>query len=383
MYEEVLVLMPDNGKAKIDPAQENLFCEVKYFSLLITLKSNGEKEFLAQAESWLKDYKAWFRTEGYQAITLEAAKLYLPRPPRPRPISSKLRREAETCSDDAQSPQRISSRGDVAGPHAANRGGQDRRRTPKASRKPWRLGDDAADGLQWEDAVKWYTKALEFAEKLPTRRSGRHRSGDPRQARHVPLQLRLPAASRGQGRRSDRAGQGDVRQARSARRAGAESGGTVGSRRTALLCHRAGSAAKDAALAELAAATKMVIDNWPDKPEADDARIALGQASLVQGKPAEALAAFEQVNQRSLRYPLALLVAAQTHLRLMDQEQKKPTPTPKRSPRNWRPPGSNWKRASSCKARTADRSGGRGAGAGNPAAAGPGLSARQRAAQGD
>ncbi len=81
---------------------------------------------------------------------------------------------------------------------------------------------------------------------------------------------------------------------------------------------------KEAALAELAAATKTVIDSWPDKPEADDARIALGQASLVQGKPAEALQAFEQVNQRSLRYPLALLVAAQTHLRLMDQEQKKP-----------------------------------------------------------
>ncbi len=91
---------------------------------------------------------------------------------------------------------------------------------------------------------------------------------------------------------------------------------------------RAEAPAKEAALAELTAATKMVIDNWPDKAEADDARIALGQASLVQGKPAEALRAFEQVNQRSLRYPLALLVAAQTHLRLMDQEQHKSTVDP-------------------------------------------------------
>ncbi len=43
--------------------------------------------------------------------------------------------------------------------------------------------------------------------------------------------------------------------------------------------------AKDAALEELTEATKMVIDAWPDKAEADDARIALGQASLVQGRP--------------------------------------------------------------------------------------------------
>ena len=51
MYEEVLVLMPDvtskeNAIKKIDPAQENLFCEVKYFSLLITLKRDGAEAFL-------------------------------------------------------------------------------------------------------------------------------------------------------------------------------------------------------------------------------------------------------------------------------------------------------------------------------------------------
>ena len=41
---------------------------------------------------------------------------------------------------------------------------------------------------------------------------------------------------------------------------------------------------------------------WPAKPEADDARMALGQASIVGGKIDEALAAFEKVNPKSERY---------------------------------------------------------------------------------
>ncbi len=97
MYEEVLVLTPDNGRVKVDPAQENLFCEVKYFSLLITLKRNGDKEFLAQAEPWLKDYKAWFRADGFQGISLEAAKIYVQQAAAaPADQQVKLRREAES-----------------------------------------------------------------------------------------------------------------------------------------------------------------------------------------------------------------------------------------------------------------------------------------------
>ncbi|MEX0978898.1 MAG: hypothetical protein WDZ48_08615, partial [Pirellulales bacterium] len=85
---------------------------------------------------------------------------------------------------------------------------------------------------------------------------------------------------------------------------------------SAALSVYAASQDKQKALDELAAIAKDTIERWPDKAEADDARIALGQASLVQGKTDEALAVFENVNPRSLRYPSAMLLAGQTHWRL-------------------------------------------------------------------
>ena len=62
--------------------------------------------------------------------------------------------------------------------------------------------------------------------------------------------------------------------------------------------------------------------NWPDRPEADDARMARGQAKLVvaQARPArrrcEAIAIFERVNPKSERYPVAMYLAGETYWRL-------------------------------------------------------------------
>jgi hypothetical protein len=73
---------------------------------------------------------------------------------------------------------------------------------------------------------------------------------------------------------------------------------------------------KQAAFARLDAIARETLRRWPDKAEADDARIALGQASLVRGQLAEAAAAFEEVNPRSLRYGVAMYLAGQTNWRL-------------------------------------------------------------------
>src|SRR5205085_2597496 len=77
----------------------------------------------------------------------------------------------------------------------------------------------------------------------------------------------------------------------------------------------ANEAAKPAALDRLNKITDFIIKQWPDRAEADDARMALGQANLVRGEWAEAIAVFEKVNDRSLRYPNSLFLAGQTHYR--------------------------------------------------------------------
>jgi tetratricopeptide (TPR) repeat protein len=65
---------------------------------------------------------------------------------------------------------------------------------------------------------------------------------------------------------------------------------------------------KQAAFAQLDEIAEDMIRRWPDKAEADDARIALGQASLVRGEYAAACAAFEEVNPRSARYAAAMFL---------------------------------------------------------------------------
>ena len=200
---------------------------------------------------------------------------------------------------------------------------------PKTLDEATALGNDAADSNQWEAAVKWFTKAEEFAKKLPNT----PKSHDVQTALHDKLDTsRCYFAYQLQTAGKDAEAIALAKEMLGTLDLHGELAPKLGALWVRAALHGYATAseatAKEAALAELTAATKMVVDNWPDKPEADDARIALGQASLVQGKPAEALAAFEQVNQRSARYPLALLVAGQTHLRLFDQEQKKTNADP-------------------------------------------------------
>ena len=237
------------------------------------------------------------------------------------------------------------------------------------------LGDDAADSGQWEDAVKWFTKAQEFAEKLP--------STPKRQRLQAAIQDKLDTCRYNFAYSLQAAGK-DAEAIALAKEmiAKLDPRGEVAPKVGALWVRAAlhgyatahEAPAKEAALAELAAATKLVVDNWPDKPEADDARIALGQASLVQGKPAEALAGV-RAGQPTFAALSAGPVGRGANAPAADGSgaDTNRTPIRKRSPRNWRPPGNNWKRASSCKGRTADRSGRRGAGAGDAAVAGPGL----------
>ena len=81
---------------------------------------------------------------------------------------------------------------------------------------------------------------------------------------------------------------------------------------------------KSAALDRLKKYAKLMEDTWPGRPEADDARMMLAQADLVQGKIDEALAGFEKIDPRSERYPNALLMAAETYWRRWLTEKEKP-----------------------------------------------------------
>ena len=73
---------------------------------------------------------------------------------------------------------------------------------------------------------------------------------------------------------------------------------------------------KPAALERLMKVAEFTEKNWPDKPEADDARMARGQAKLAVGKVREAIDVFDRVNPKSERYATAMYWAGQNYWRL-------------------------------------------------------------------
>jgi hypothetical protein len=66
-----------------------------------------------------------------------------------------------------------------------------------------------------------------------------------------------------------------------------------------------------------------VLKRWAGRPEADDARITLGQALLMAGDTAAAMASLGQVDAKSRRYPTVLFTLAQVQWRDYLEERKK------------------------------------------------------------
>jgi tetratricopeptide (TPR) repeat protein len=80
---------------------------------------------------------------------------------------------------------------------------------------------------------------------------------------------------------------------------------------------------KSAALQKLLEVARFTEKNWPNRPEADDARMARGHVKLVDGRPDEAIEVFEQVNPKSDRYSTAMYLAGHTYWLLYLKEKQK------------------------------------------------------------
>ena len=81
---------------------------------------------------------------------------------------------------------------------------------------------------------------------------------------------------------------------------------------------------KEDALRRLTGMAEFTESNWPDNPEADDARIFRGQAKLFDNEVQEAIDIFERVNPKSARYPQAMYFAGHNYARLYLVEKNRP-----------------------------------------------------------
>jgi tetratricopeptide (TPR) repeat protein len=324
IFDEVLASAPDPdprnpGATVVAPVLAQLFAQVKYFRLLIMAKKS-KHDFFEEATAWLETYggvRSFRSADHYQGIILELAKTQLDAANSGKASSrdaAKLRAEAKIrIGEVAHIHSQFQSEAILLLRKLKNTGGgaADAQTFDEAVA----LANAAIQTGQWADAVTGYQRALELSAKVR----------DAALVQDVNNQLAYARSMVA----NDLFQQGKYEEclAAAAQLTKEFPGTAIGPSASALAVHAAlalyqvalqtGAAPekREAALERLVKIANYTISTWPKKPEADDARMALGQASLVIGKADEALAVFEQVNRKSDRYPVALYLSAQTYWR--------------------------------------------------------------------
>jgi len=324
IYDEVLANAPEPTERGPATGLEPLFAQVERFRLMIVQKQKP-LQYLPEAMAWLKDYKRLRQTEGYQGIALDVAQAMLAEAGKlSGPKKSEMTRSVlQIVTECGKIRSPFQQELVVLRREILSAGGRDTE--VNNFEEAVALGKAAAANSDWQQALEAYRKAIELAEKNklrnPTGIAEAHDALD-----RVQLMLARDAFNTGKFNECVAlAGkivydeQGNVKgQSVTAAQASALGVGAVLNQYMA-----ASEGEKPAALKRLMKLAEFTQKNWPDRPEADDARMYLGQAKLVvaQAKGGaeqirEAIAAFERVNPKSERYPVAMYLAGETYWRL-------------------------------------------------------------------
>ena len=322
IYDEVLAYVPEDRKDRSQTGFEGLFAKVELFRLEIVRRKDGIEPFIVEAADWLKAHAPWRKLDGYQDISFELAKAYLEKAEKaPSDKQDKLKREAVTLlTDMAKVPSDYQA-------DAILLGRKFRKSAPidplqaKTFEDAMALAGVAEENSDWASAVAGFRHAIEISKKVKVKDKQRLSQAH----QHLQQDLyRQAAALLAAGKY-----QPAMEMCESIIAEYPDSPLAPGA--SALSVHAAlslFSTAKDkpAAFQTLTTVANKTIERFGAKPEGDDARLALGQANLLQGNTDEAIKRFEAVDARSERYPAALYLAGQTRWVLYLREKQQGGP---------------------------------------------------------
>jgi hypothetical protein len=337
IYEEVLAGAPSPAEIKKssgghDP-MESLYTQTAFFRFQILAKKNP-KAFFEEARAWLKEHDGSQRTDGYQGVALEMAKALI--------AAAENANATEKTRRLFEAKRILKDMAGVSGPHHQE-AVQLRRQLSNAAagqassgavveavnyEDAVAQGDAFLDDNQLEQARDAYRKAIELAGK-----KGR------------PDEMKIHAAVEGLCKSQLRLAVGLYKKknydeclallaevvyddaAKKVVRKDIPSTSLAASLAVNVAMAIYADAAEDkrpAALAKLTEQAKVVEDNWPARPEADDARMAVAHVQYSLGKVRDAVEVFDKVSPKSERYPLAMYRAGQIHASLYWEQKKKP-----------------------------------------------------------
>lgn len=313
IYDEVLANAPtkDDRRAAQSPLAP-LYAQVEYFRLLILIKNKEIDEFILEARAWLDGHQRSEKTNGYQGIALELAKALGAKIESSKGEDArKIKREAQVMlAKMAEIPSEFQQDAIVL-----RRLMGDSKEAIATYKEAIAMAQAAAESNQLNEASDYYTQAIALAAKDP--------SVPPEDV--ITSRFRLANIQWAAGKLDEAANTAEAIVADSAKSPTAPAAAVI-----ALNASKAKYFAESKPDTKAEALKRMVkiahdtIQNWPDRAEADDARIAVGQAHMVRGELDEALKAFETVKPESTRYSQSLQQAGQVNWQLYLQEKAKP-----------------------------------------------------------
>ena len=324
IYDEVLANAPSPTERGPETGLEPLFTQVEHFRMIIVAKQKP-RQFVPEATAWLKAFHRLKETDGYQGIAVDLAKAKLGLAAKATgqekaKLTAEVLQLVTECSKvrSQYQPEVVLMRRDIL-----KGAGRDLESNTFDEAVAW--GNAAVETSDWTKALEAYEKAIGIAEKTKLK--------DPAgiaAVRDAMDRVRLMIARDlfNQGKLNEcveligeivRDPKGEVkRQSDAAAQASA-----LGVTAALNLYVAASEDAKPDALKKLIQVAEFTEKSWPEKPEADDARMARGQAKLVVGEVAEAIDIFERVNPKSERYATAQYMAGQNYWRLYVTENRK------------------------------------------------------------
>jgi cellulose synthase operon protein C len=328
IYDEVLANAPEPNEKAPATGLEPLFTQAEYFRLVILAKQKPS-QFLLEAKAWLAQYRRLRQTDGYQGIALELAKAKLAADPKASgPEKTRRASEALQILIDMSKIRSQYQREAILLRRDVMKARGQAEFDVNTFEEAVALGDAAMSASQWEQAEGAYRKALEIAEKRKRKDAAGIEAVREALAR-AELQTARELFDKGklaeciETVRDTVFADPEKKTVRKQSEAAALAAALAVTAALNLYVN-APDEKKPAALEKLMNVARFAETNWPDRPEADDARMARGQAKLVAHQVRDAIEIFDRVNPKSERYPVAMYRAGQNYAALYWMEKKKP-----------------------------------------------------------
>ncbi len=305
IYDEVMSAQPEKAAANMAQWMA-MFHEVNRYRLMLLGRTKNIEKLITDATIWMSENQSQRRSNGYQGIALELAKAHLEYAKTAEgPAAAKSTQEAkrllttivEIRSDfqkEAILIKRLSSGGEEAPLNTFDEAIAIGDAATKAAGEAQTPADAKTN---WEQAESAFLRAIELSADVKDKNRVLA-------ARFTLAYIQLMTA------KSAASYDTAIALAKEPGYAKAPAAAALAVNASMSLY---GQTKEKAALDKINDATELLLKQFPQHAEADDARIARGKLKLIQGDANGAIEIFKTVNPISDRYPVALQLAGATH----------------------------------------------------------------------